>query len=102
MPKNKTAMDHQIRGAKYLKDRKSGFLFFKQRLGKCFTCIIAIKKLKEYPILIVCPKIVIPTWVTALQDEGAKPKAIQIVNYATREKNLLALKTKRHIVIVNY
>ena len=95
-------MPHQIRGAKYLQDRRSGFLFFKQRLGKCFTCIIAIKKLKEYPILIICPKIVIPTWVTEFTDEKCKPNSIQIVNYATREKNLLALKTKRPIVIANY
>ena len=100
--KNKTPFDHQTKGAKYLQDRKSGFLFYKQRMGKCFTCIIAIKKLKEFPVLIVCPKIVIKTWQTELTDEGCKPKSIEIVDYNTREKNIEALKTKRPIVIVNF
>lgn len=100
--RNKTPHAHQIKGSRYLIDRKSGFLFFKQRLGKCFTCIIALKELKEFPVLIVCPKIVIETWRTELTDERCKPDSIRIVDYNTPEKNTKALQTRRPIVIVNF
>lgn len=100
--KSKTPFHHQVKGAKYLQDRKSGFLFHKPRCGKCFTCIIALKKLSEFPVLIVSPKIVIETWRTELLDEGAKPSAIQLVDFSSPAKNKEALQTKKPIVIVNF
>lgn len=100
--KDKIALPHQSEGAKYLQDRRSGFLFYKQRLGKTFICIIALKKLKEFPVLIVCPKIVIKTWQTELTDERCKPASIQVVDFSSREKNIEALQSKKPIVIVNF
>jgi len=100
--KDKTPFDHQLKGAKYLIDRLSGFLFYKQRMGKCYTCIIAIKKLKEFPVLIICPKIVIKTWQTELTDERCKPSSIEIIDHASPKKNLEALHSKKPIVIANF
>jgi len=102
MSKRKTPFPHQKKGVKYLIDRMSGFLFFKMRMGKSFVIVLVIKKLSEYPVLIICPKIVINTWITELTDEGCKLKHISVVDYSDAKKNEEALNSNKYITLVNF
>jgi superfamily II DNA or RNA helicase len=71
-------------------------------MGKTFTCIMALKKIKEFPVLIICPKIVMQVWYDELIEEGAKPSSIAVVDSPVRQKNLEILHSGKHITLVNF
>jgi len=99
--KGRTPFPHQVIAADYGYAHRGACYWMEMRTGKTFSSIMAVKKLKAWPLLIVCPKSVMGVWEAEFKIDGVDPDNIAILD-GPRGKRMKLLKEQRPITVCNF
>lgn len=97
-------MTHQKEGLEFLAERHGAGLFFEMGLGKTYTILEHLHRLKStdnpFPALIVCPLSVIHVWEEEIKFWKYPFKVINLIG--TKAERAELLKEKADIYVINY